>query len=107
MRAKDTIKKKMRGDEVWVDCFFYGFYIDKSKLPAFQQGLLYHYDKYMHFRERQSALGGAPAPERGSYQSISEALKLKRTKPSFFSGLDNIVDSGAGVKRCREFDGAV
>ena len=26
-------------DTVWVDCFYYGFYMSKSKLPAFQASL--------------------------------------------------------------------
>ena len=26
-------------DTVWVDCFYYGFYIEKSRLPAFQASL--------------------------------------------------------------------
>ena len=26
-------------DTVWVDCFYYGFYMEKSKLPAFQASL--------------------------------------------------------------------
>ena len=26
-------------DKVWVDCFYYGFYMEKSKLPAFQASL--------------------------------------------------------------------
>lgn len=26
-------------DKVWVDCFFYGFYLEKSSLPAFQASL--------------------------------------------------------------------
>ena len=26
-------------DTVWVDCFYYGFYMEKSKLPAYQAGL--------------------------------------------------------------------
>ena len=26
-------------DAVWVDCFYYGFYMEKSKLPAFQASL--------------------------------------------------------------------
>ena len=26
-------------DKVWVDAYFYGFYIDKARLPAFQRSL--------------------------------------------------------------------
>ena len=26
-------------DTVWVDCFYYGFYMEKAKLPAFQASL--------------------------------------------------------------------
>ena len=26
-------------DAIWVDCFYYGFYMDKKKLPAFQASL--------------------------------------------------------------------
>lgn len=26
-------------DSVWVDCFYYGFYMPKSKLPAYQASL--------------------------------------------------------------------
>ena len=26
-------------DTVWVDCFYYGFYMDKARLPAFQASL--------------------------------------------------------------------
>ena len=26
-------------DCVWVDCFYYGFYMEKNKLPAFQASL--------------------------------------------------------------------
>lgn len=29
-------------DRVWVDCFFYGFYIDKSKAATFQSSLNHH-----------------------------------------------------------------
>ena len=28
-----------RPDDVWVDCYFYGFYMEKSKVPAFTASL--------------------------------------------------------------------
>ena len=31
--------QKAHPDSVWVDCFYYGFYMPKSKLPAFQASL--------------------------------------------------------------------
>ena len=31
--------KKTPEDAVWVDCFYYGFYMEKAKLPAFQASL--------------------------------------------------------------------
>jgi len=32
-------QKPTHTDAVWVDCFYYGFYLEKSKLPAFQASL--------------------------------------------------------------------
>jgi hypothetical protein len=33
------LRAPSREDAVWVDCFYYGFYIAKDKLPAFQASL--------------------------------------------------------------------
>ena len=32
-------------DTVWVDCFYYGFYMDKKRLPAFQASLRQHHSR--------------------------------------------------------------
>ena len=32
-------------DTVWVDCFYYGFYMDKARLPAFQASLRQHHNR--------------------------------------------------------------
>ena len=32
-------------ETVWVDCFYYGFYMDKSRLPAFQASLRQHHSR--------------------------------------------------------------
>ena len=41
-------------DCVWVDCFYYGFYMEKNKLPAFQASLR---DKAVmpHMQHKQQA----------------------------------------------------
>ena len=35
-------------DAVWVDCFYYGFYMPKHKLPAFQASLQQQQQQHRH-----------------------------------------------------------
>lgn len=57
MRARPSSKRERHeahADAVWVDCFYYGFYLEKSKLPSFQASL--------RSQQQQQAQSGSSGP---------------------------------------------
>lgn len=53
-RPANSTPKPSAVDQVWVDCFYYGFYMDKSKLPAFQASLRQN-PAFQQHQQRQAA----------------------------------------------------
>ena len=48
-------KSEPTPDTVWVDCFFYGFFMEKKKLPAFQASLRQQQAAHQHVKAAQHA----------------------------------------------------